>query len=89
MAADFQYSFLMFQAQSQLVDLIIKYLAFLKKFYSLVYSAWGMSDHFSFPAAPVATVGNDWQVGDRVGEKEGGIKGTGKKGNWKKKKWYF
>lgn len=39
-----------------------------------------MSDHFSFPYGPsssVATIGNDSQVEDRIGERERGIKGRG------------
>lgn len=44
----------------------------------MIYSAQGMSDLFSFPYGPsssVATIGNDGQVEDRIGERERGIKG--------------
>lgn len=52
-----------------------------------------MSDHFSFPYGPsssVATIGNDGQAEDRIGERERGIEGRGKDlVSWKKKKQSF
>lgn len=69
----------MFQAWGQFADLIFKFTLFFK-YIPLIYSAQGMSDHFRFPYGPsssVATIGNDSQVEDRIGEKERGIKGRG------------